>query len=129
VPSVNLMRRNPECRATKLLQIRNSLGLSQRGLIRQMGLTDDLTQAEVSTFESGWHVPSLLVLKEYADMAGIGLMCLCRMTWIYLRICHAILKVWASKEMYGRKETLGERPNANARAGASRTQTGEVSLP
>jgi transcriptional regulator with XRE-family HTH domain len=65
------MRRNPERLATKLLQIRNSLGLSQRGLIRQMGLTDDLTQAEVSMFESGRRVPSLLVLKEYADMGGV----------------------------------------------------------
>ena len=67
------MRRNPERLAEKLLQIRNGLGLSQRGLIRRMGLADDLTQAEVSMFESGRRVPSLLVLKEYADIAGVWL--------------------------------------------------------
>jgi transcriptional regulator with XRE-family HTH domain len=65
------MRRNPERLAAKLLQIRNNLGLSQRGLIRRMGLSDELTQAEVSMFESGRRMPSLLVLKEYADMAGV----------------------------------------------------------
>lgn len=67
------MRRNPERLAEKLLRIRNSLGISQRGLIRQMSLTNDLTQAEVSMFESGRRVPSLLVLKEYADIAGVWL--------------------------------------------------------
>jgi transcriptional regulator with XRE-family HTH domain len=63
--------RNPEHLASKLLDIRTRLGLSQRGLIRQMGLVDDLTQAEVSMFESGRRVPSLLVLKAYADLAGL----------------------------------------------------------
>lgn len=67
------MRRNPERLAEKLLKIRAGLELSQRGLIRRMGLIDDLTQAEVSMFESGRRVPSLLVLKEYADIAGVWL--------------------------------------------------------
>lgn len=60
------MHRNPERLTTKLLQIRNSFSLSQRGLIRRMGLTDDLMQAEVSMFENWRRIPSLLVLKEYA---------------------------------------------------------------
>jgi transcriptional regulator with XRE-family HTH domain len=66
-----MARRNPERLASKLLEVRTLLGLSQRGMIRQMGLTDELTQAEVSMFESGRRIPSLLVLKAYADLAGI----------------------------------------------------------
>lgn len=64
-------RRNPRRLGEKLLTIRTSLGLSQRGLIRQMGLNDELSQAEVSMFESGRRIPSLLVLCEYARLANI----------------------------------------------------------
>jgi|ERR1051325_9017492 transcriptional regulator with XRE-family HTH domain len=68
----NLMaRRNPERLAEKLSTIRRELNLSQRGLIRRMGLTNELTQAEVSMFESGRRIPSLLVLREYAVLAGV----------------------------------------------------------
>lgn len=66
-----MARRNPARLAEKLLEVRTALGLSQRGLIRQMGLADDLTQAEVSMYESGRRVPGLLVLREYARLAGI----------------------------------------------------------
>ena len=66
-----MARRNPERLAEKLTTIRRGLKLSQRGLIRHMGLTDELTQAEVSMFESGRRIPSLLVLREYARLAGV----------------------------------------------------------
>jgi transcriptional regulator with XRE-family HTH domain len=66
-----MARRNPTRLAEKLLAIRTCLGLSQRGLIRRMGLTDELTQAEVSMFESGRRIPSLLVLREYALLANV----------------------------------------------------------
>lgn len=66
-----MARRNPTRLAEKLLTIRTSLDLSQRGLIRHMGLSDELTQAEVSMFESGRRIPSLLVLREYALLANI----------------------------------------------------------
>jgi transcriptional regulator with XRE-family HTH domain len=66
-----MARRNPERLAEKLLVIRRELNLSQRGLIRRMGLEDILTQAEISMFESGRRVPSLLVLHEYAELAGV----------------------------------------------------------
>ena len=36
-----------------------------------MGLEDNLTQAEISMFESGRCIPSLLVLHEYAEVAGV----------------------------------------------------------
>lgn len=66
-----MTRRNPNRLAEKLLSIRTSLGLSQRGLIRRMGLSGKLTQAEVSMFESGRRIPSMLVLREYALLANV----------------------------------------------------------
>lgn len=66
-----MARRNPKRLAEKLAAIRRVLNLSQRGLIRQMGLADELTQAEVSMFESGRRIPGLLVLREYSLLAGI----------------------------------------------------------
>lgn len=66
-----MARRNPTRMAEKLLEIRTALGLSQRGLIRQMGLADELTQAEVSMYESGRRIPGLMVLREYAKLGGV----------------------------------------------------------
>lgn len=66
-----MARKNPKRLAEKLLMIRISLGLSQRGLIRQMGLQEELSQAEISMFESGRRLPSLLVLHEYALLANL----------------------------------------------------------
>lgn len=66
-----MARRNPGRLPEKLLAVRTALGLSQRGLIRRMGLEDELTQAEVSMYESGRRVPGLLVLREYAKLAGV----------------------------------------------------------
>lgn len=66
-----MARRNPERLAEKLAAIRRALDLSQRGLIRRMGLADELSQAEISMFESGRRIPSLIVLLEYAHLAGV----------------------------------------------------------
>lgn len=66
-------RRRPARLAEKLLNIRVSLGLSQNGMIRQLGLVDELTQAEISMFERGIRVPSLPVLLEYARAANLYL--------------------------------------------------------
>jgi transcriptional regulator with XRE-family HTH domain len=66
-----MARRNPAKLAEKLLAIRTKLGFSQRGLIRAMGFEEELTQAEISMFESGRRIPNLLVLRRYAQMAGI----------------------------------------------------------
>src|SRR2546423_10665780 len=66
-----MARRNPDRMAEKLLAIRTALGLSQRGLIRRMGLEGELMQAEVSMFESGRRIPGLLVLREYAKLGGV----------------------------------------------------------
>lgn len=64
-------RRKPARLAEKLLTIRNALGLSQNGMIRQMGFVGEITQAEISMFERGIRVPSLPVLLEYARAANL----------------------------------------------------------
>jgi transcriptional regulator with XRE-family HTH domain len=64
-------RRKPVRLAEKLLVIRIELGLSQNGLIRRMGLVDELTQAEISMFERGIRIPPLPILLEYSKTANI----------------------------------------------------------
>ena len=64
-------RRKPARLAEKLLTIRNGLCLSQNGLLRRIGFTDDLSQAEISMFERGVRVPPLPVLLEYARAANV----------------------------------------------------------
>lgn len=56
----------PQKLSGKLLQIRNSLGLSQNELISAFGMTGKLTQAEISAFEMGKRVPPLVILLRYA---------------------------------------------------------------
>ena len=64
-------RRKPRRLAEKLLEIRVGLGLSQNRLIRQMGFSDNLTQAQVSMFERGIRQPSLPILAAYAKAANV----------------------------------------------------------
>lgn len=55
----------------KLRSIRLSLGLSQNGILRRLGLDDELTQAEWSAYERGVRIPSLPVLLMTAELAGV----------------------------------------------------------
>jgi transcriptional regulator with XRE-family HTH domain len=64
-------RRKPAKLAEKLLHIRLALGLSQNEMIRHLGLTDELSQSNISGFERGVREPSLLVLLRYARIAGV----------------------------------------------------------
>lgn len=64
-------RRKPERLAEKLLEIRLKLGLSQNGVIRRLGLADELQQDYISKFERGILVPPLHVLLAYAEMANL----------------------------------------------------------
>jgi len=64
-------RPKPTRLAEKLVLIRAALGLSQNGLIRQMGLTDELLREEISLFEHGVRVPPLPVLLQYARAANV----------------------------------------------------------
>lgn len=64
-------RRKPERLSEKLLAIRQGLGLSQNGMIRQIGFVNDLSQAEISMFERGIRIPPLPVILEYARIANV----------------------------------------------------------
>jgi transcriptional regulator with XRE-family HTH domain len=64
-------RPKPARLASKLLEIRNKMGLSQNGMIRRLGLADKLVQAEISAYEHGLREPPLYVLLQYARAANV----------------------------------------------------------
>lgn len=64
-------RKKPARLAEKLLEIRTNLGLSQNGMIRRLGLTEELEQDYISKFERGIMIPPLHVLLGYAEAANI----------------------------------------------------------
>jgi len=64
-------RPKPKRLAEKLLQIRLAYDLSQNGMIRRLGLEDELVQADVSAFELGTREPALPHLLRYARTAGL----------------------------------------------------------
>ena len=64
-------RKRPAKLARKLLQIRTRLALSQNGMIKALGLSEDLTQSRISGYELGTREPSLLTLLRYAKTAGV----------------------------------------------------------
>ncbi|MCA1641504.1 MAG: hypothetical protein LC785_06030 [Acidobacteria bacterium] len=66
------VRERPRRLAEKLLHIRNALGLSQNGMIRRMGLADELVQQDISSYEVDLREPPLKVLLEYARAAAGG---------------------------------------------------------
>jgi transcriptional regulator with XRE-family HTH domain len=55
----------------KIVQIRRELGLSQNGLLRQLGLTEVLFQGDISAYELGNRVPDLRTLLLLANLAGV----------------------------------------------------------
>ncbi len=55
----------------KLLQIRLALGLSQGGMLYQLGLHEKLSRTSVSAYEVGTSEPPLPVLLDYARMANV----------------------------------------------------------
>lgn len=58
--------------AEKLTELRHRLKLSQNGLIRYLGFDGQLTQAEISAFERGVRIPSLIILLRYARSVGVN---------------------------------------------------------
>jgi transcriptional regulator with XRE-family HTH domain len=64
-------RKKPSRLADKLLDVRAKLGLSQNGMIRCLGLTDELQQDYISKFERGVLIPPLHVLLAYAEAANV----------------------------------------------------------
>lgn len=64
-------RKKPARLAEKLLEIRLKLGLSQNGMIRRLGLSEELQQDYISKFERGVLIPPLHVLLGYAEAANV----------------------------------------------------------
>jgi transcriptional regulator with XRE-family HTH domain len=61
----------PKKLGQKMVEIRRKLGLSQNGLIRYLGLTEELFQGDVSAFELGNRVPDLRTLLLLAKAVGV----------------------------------------------------------
>jgi transcriptional regulator with XRE-family HTH domain len=66
-------RPRPRRLAEKLGQIRNTLGLSQSELLRQLRVQDDIPYTRISDYELDKNEPTLMVLLEYARVAGVHL--------------------------------------------------------
>jgi transcriptional regulator with XRE-family HTH domain len=66
-----LARRKPRRLAEKLLEIRKAFGDSQNGLVRRLGLGDELTQSDISAFERSTREPPLHVLLRYSELARV----------------------------------------------------------
>jgi transcriptional regulator with XRE-family HTH domain len=64
-------RQKPMRLAEKLTHIRMALNLSQDDMVRCLGLEDYLTREEISKYERGLRVPSLISLLKYARVAGL----------------------------------------------------------
>ncbi len=64
-------RFRPKRLAEKLLQIRQSLGLSQNGMVKHLELTGLISQNAISAFERGTREPQLPILLQYARAAGV----------------------------------------------------------
>jgi transcriptional regulator with XRE-family HTH domain len=64
-------RPRPERLAEKLRVIRSQLGLSQNGMIRRLGLEDEIIQADISAYELDQREPPLHVLLSYSRSANI----------------------------------------------------------
>jgi transcriptional regulator with XRE-family HTH domain len=64
-------RQKPRRLAEKLVEIRRKLDLSQNELISRMGLNDEITREEISSFERGIRVPPLPVLLCYSRAAAV----------------------------------------------------------
>ncbi|HEX8176640.1 MAG TPA: helix-turn-helix transcriptional regulator [Pyrinomonadaceae bacterium] len=65
-------RPQPERLALKLLQIRKLLNLTQKQMAERLrAVKSPPRPAHISRFENGMREPSLLVLLEYAHLAGV----------------------------------------------------------
>jgi transcriptional regulator with XRE-family HTH domain len=65
-------RPKPERLAEKLLQIRNGLGLSQTEMHRLLRVEELIAYNEISKFETGKREPTLVILMQYARVAGVN---------------------------------------------------------
>jgi transcriptional regulator with XRE-family HTH domain len=64
-------RRKPARLTEKLVHIRTALGLSQNGLVRHLGLANELGRETISGYELGTIEPPLSVLLAYARAVNV----------------------------------------------------------
>ena len=64
-------RVRPRRLAEKLARIRTALGLSQSELLRRLEAEDQIDYTAISKYELGRNEPSLVVLLQYARVAGV----------------------------------------------------------
>ena len=64
-------RIRPKRLAEKLLQIRNTLGLSQTEMYRRLAVEELMPYTRISKFEHNQLEPPLPVLLQYARVAGV----------------------------------------------------------
>ena len=65
------LRPRPARLAGKLLRIRETLGLSQNGMLRLLGFEESITRDYISAYELGKREPPLPVLLRYAREANV----------------------------------------------------------
>jgi transcriptional regulator with XRE-family HTH domain len=66
-------RPRPARLAGKLLRIRTALGLSQTEMLERLGVGDLIEYHAISKFERDINEPTLMVLLQYARVAGVNL--------------------------------------------------------
>jgi len=66
-------RPRPKRLSIKLREIRNALGLSQSELHRKLRVESDIPYTRISDYELDKNEPTLMVLLEYARVAGVHL--------------------------------------------------------
>lgn len=64
--------KKPTKLSQKLLKIRTDLKLSQSEIADALGHENDVTQSQISAFERGTRLPSLVVVLKYARLARIS---------------------------------------------------------
>jgi transcriptional regulator with XRE-family HTH domain len=64
-------RERPDRLNVKLIQIRESLGLSQSGMLNKLGMGKTRGRSSVSSYERGMSEPPLPILLQYARLAGV----------------------------------------------------------
>jgi len=64
-------RPRPKLLASKLLTIRQELGLSQPQLVRRLGVQDQIHYTNISKYELDRNEPPLGVLLAYSQLTGI----------------------------------------------------------
>ena len=64
-------RERPRLLGEKMRQIRETLGLSQNEMLRQLGLDEEFTREELSAYERGVREPPSKVLLKYSAVARV----------------------------------------------------------